>query len=75
MSLANTPSVDVIENIEGVEKVEELGGADFRVYFTEAQSVMNRLVEKSAVNHWCMTEIRLEKSSLDTIFAELSRKK
>lgn len=75
VSLANTPSVDVIENIEGVEKVEELGGADFRVYFTEVQSVMNRLVEKSAVNHWCMTEIRLEKSSLDTIFAELSRKK
>ncbi len=75
LSLASAPAVEVLENIEGVTGVEELGGPNFRVHFADAQAVMNRLVEASAVNHWRMTEIRLEKSSLDTIFAELSQKK
>ena len=34
--------------MEGVTGVEELGGANYRVRFTEAQPVMNRLVEESA---------------------------
>ncbi len=74
LSLADAPAIEVLAEIEGVTDVEELGGANFRIHFTEAQPVMNRLVEKSAANHWRMTEIRLEKSSLDTIFAELSKK-
>lgn len=74
VSLANAPSIDLLEKIEGVIDVEELSGTNFRIRFVEAQSVMNRLVEESAIHHWGMTEIRLEKSSLDTIFAELSHK-
>lgn len=75
VSLADAPSLPVLESIEGVTRVEELGGPNFRIHFTDAQEVMNRLVEASAIKHWRMTEIRLEKSSLDTIFAELSQKK
>ena len=74
LSLADAPAIGMLEQIEGVTGIEELGGSNFRVYFTEAQPVMNRLVEESAANHWRMTEIRLERSSLDTIFAELSKK-
>ena len=74
LSLANAPATEILAEVDGVTDVEELGGSNFRIHFTEAQPVMNRLVEKSAVNHWRMTEIRLEKSSLDTIFAELSKK-
>lgn len=74
VSLAEAPSAEVLERIEGVTGVEELGGSDYRIRFIEAQPVMNRLVEESASRHWGMTEIRLEKSSLDAIFAELSRK-
>lgn len=74
LSLADAPAIEVLAQVEGVTDVEELGGSNFRIHFTEAQPVMNRLVEESAANHWRMTEIRLEKSSLDTIFAELSKK-
>jgi ABC transporter related protein len=73
VTLRNTPSVSELLEIEGVKEVEEIGNASFRVYFTHAQEVMDRLIARSAVQHWAMTEIRLEKSSLERIFAELSR--
>lgn len=73
VTLRNTPSVGELLEIEGVREVEEIGNASFRVYFTHAQEVMDRLIARSAAQHWAMTEIRLEKSSLERIFAELSQ--
>ena len=63
-----------LERIEGVLGVEELGNMKFRIRFTEAQEVIDRIVKQSAANDWRLSEIRVEKSSLDTIFAELSKK-
>ena len=60
--------------IPGVSRVEELGGSDYRVHFTDKRDVTNRIVQASVARDWELTEIRLEKSSLDTIFAELSKK-
>ena len=73
VTLRNTPSVSELLEIEGVKEVEEIGNASFRVYFTHAQEVMDRLIARSAAQHWAMTEIRLEKSSLESIFVELSQ--
>jgi ABC-2 type transport system ATP-binding protein len=33
------------------------------------------MVEMSVQQHWQLTEIRVEKSSMDEVFAELSNKK
>lgn len=74
LSLANAPSVDVLKTVEGITKIEEFGGGRFRIHFSDAQEVMERLVEQSSANRWHMSEMRLEKSSLDSIFAELSKK-
>ena len=73
VTLRNTPSVGELLEIEGVKEVEEIGNTSFRVYFTHAQEVMDRLIARSAAQRWAMTEIRLEKSSLERIFAELSQ--
>jgi ABC transporter related protein len=73
VSLADAPSVEVLSSIEGVNGVEELGGHRYRIRFLDAQKVTDRLVDLSTVNHWRLTEVRREKSSLDTIFAELSK--
>ena len=64
VTLRNTPAMSELLEIEGVEGVEELNGTSFRIRFTKAQEVMDRLVALSAARHWGMTEIRLEKSSL-----------
>lgn len=74
VSLADAPSTEVLAAIEGVTAVEELGGSQYRIRFIDAQEVTDRLVDLSTEYHWRLMEIRQEKSSLDTIFAELSKK-
>lgn len=73
ISLKDAPAGSSLEVIEGVTKVEELGGSDFRIHFINAQTTIDALVKASVENHWCMSEIRVEKKPLETIFAELSR--
>ena len=63
-----------VAKIEGVLGVEELGNRNFRIRFTEAQEVIDQIVKLSAANDWRLSEVRVEKSSLDNIFAELSKK-
>lgn len=74
VSMIDSPGVDTLAKIEGVLGVEELGNMKYRVSFTEAQEVIDRIVKLSAANDWRLSEIRVEKSSLDNIFAELSKK-
>ncbi len=74
VSMVTPPEVDVLTRIEGVTKVENLQQGNFRIHFSDAQEVMEQLIVQSAANHWQIAEMRMEKSSLDDIFAELSKK-
>ena len=74
VSLIATPPVEEIREIPGVVAVEELGGSKFRIQFSDALEATERLVEASVTKGWRLVEIRQEKSSLDEIFAELSKK-
>ncbi len=72
--MVDPPATEELAKIEGVLGVEELGSMKFRIRFTEAQEVIDRIVKESAAKDWRLSEIRVEKSSLDSIFAELSKK-
>ena len=74
INMAAAPPVDELRSIQGVLAVEELGGTKFRVQFGDAQDVCERIVETSVARGWRLTEINIEKSSLDAVFAELSKK-
>ncbi len=74
VSLIAAPPAEMIGEIPGVVAVEELGGSKFRVQFSDALEATERLVEASVTKGWRLVEIRQEKSSLDEIFAELSKK-
>jgi len=75
VSLMATPAPEALKAIPGVIHVEPLGGTRFRIQFTDATEVTERIVAASVSNNWRLMEINLEKNSLDTIFAELSKKK
>lgn len=68
------PPADELRNIPGIAGVEELGGSKYRLKFTDGQDVKERIIETSVARGWRLTEIFAEKSSLDAIFAELSKK-
>ena len=74
VSLMAMPAVEDLKRVSGVLDVEELGGPDYRIKYKDFQEVTGRLVEASAARSWGLTELRQEKSSMNDIFAELSRK-
>ncbi len=75
VSLMAMPSIDELSRIPGVMEVEELGGHQYRVKFNDYQEVTQQLVEKSVERNWFLTEMMLEKSSMNAVFAELSKKR
>jgi ABC-2 type transport system ATP-binding protein len=74
VSLMDAPPVADLTAIEGVVGVEELGNNRFRLKFTDAREVVERVVKASVEHDWRLMEVGVERNSLDSIFAELSRK-
>lgn len=75
VSLIALPSTDDLYTIPGVTNVEDLGGMNYRLHFSDSTGIASRLVKASVQNGWRLKELRLEKSSLDTIFMALSKQK
>lgn len=73
VSLAAMPAVEELLSVPGVSGVDELGGMNYRIHFTDAKEAIDKIVRKSVAEDWQLQEIRMEKSSLDSIFAELSK--
>jgi ABC-2 type transport system ATP-binding protein len=74
VSLLESPSASELMSVNGVLEVEELGGTKYRLKFSDSQDIVEHIVETSVKMGWRLNEIRLEKSSMDKIFAELSKK-
>lgn len=74
LSMVDPPAMEVLSSLENVLGVEELGERKFRVRFNDAQGAIDAIVKQCAIHDWHLSEMRVEKSSLDKIFAELSKK-
>ncbi len=75
VSLMDPPVIDELRGIYGVEGVEDIGDKSFRVRFKDADEAIDGIVHKSVEKEWRLREIRIEKISMDSVFAELSRTK
>ncbi len=73
-TLVTAPPIEELKQLPGVVDVDELGGSNYRLRFSDSpQEMIERVVQTSVAKDWRLTEVRLEKSSLDDIFAELSK--
>jgi len=73
-TLVAAPPIEELKQLPGVVDVDELGGSNYRLRFSDLpQEMIERVVQTSVAKDWRLTEVRLEKSSLDDIFAELSK--
>lgn len=75
VTFASSPTIEEIMTIDGIREVEELGGSNYRIYFEGSPKITHEIVKVSVERGWCLSDIQLEKSSFDTIFAELSKQK
>lgn len=65
LRMGNPPTVEELAKVENVQGVEDLGDRKFRVRFENAQEAMDSIVKQSVVHDWHLSEIRVEKTSLD----------
>lgn len=67
--------VDALElqGLEGVKGIKPAGEGGFHIRFTDENDVTRRIVENSVAHSWELREIYPEKTSLDAVFAELSK--
>jgi ABC-2 type transport system ATP-binding protein len=70
----NPPAMETLAGIAGITKAELLNDGGIRLHFDTSTKVSSKIIELAVNNDWQLTEIMLEKSSLDEIFAQLSRK-
>jgi ABC-2 type transport system ATP-binding protein len=83
VTLQAPPSLNVLQAFPGViqaENLDETGqtghaGETFRMKFSGSADIVQRVVEASVHHGWQLTEVRIEKSSMDEVFAKLSNKK
>jgi len=74
VTLLQAPPREELLRMPGVVRVDELGGPRYRIHFSDTRDVSEHLIETAVANGWRITDITMEKSSPDTIFAALSRK-
>jgi ABC-2 type transport system ATP-binding protein len=71
-TMYNAPAADELLQIEGVSNVQFLNERQVRVFFDGDRDITTRLVEISVHRNWQLSEITLEKNTLDEVFAQLS---
>ena len=74
VGMENLPAAEVLMQIQGVSRVEELRRNSARIYFEGDEEIAERIVAESIQHGWRLREISVDKSSIDEIFAELSKK-
>ena len=69
----NRPDTAVLSSLESVTAATLLDECSFAVQFSEREAATSAIVSASVSGNWQLSEIYMERQSLDLIFAELSR--
>ena len=72
--LKNPPRMTELEHVPGVSRAEAINSKSFRVWFDTDDDVTARMVHESVSRGWELSEVSVERSSLDEVFARLSGK-
>ncbi|RQO74476.1 multidrug ABC transporter ATP-binding protein [Pedobacter sp. KBW06] len=74
VNMLNPPTTDELMRIPGVSSVEWISEQNLRIRFKPNYPISEKIVEQSVQQGWHLTELILEKSSMEEIFAQLSNK-
>jgi len=74
VSMDDPPAVKELLALPGIIEVEPIGEKTYRLRFKASSTISADIIKHSVQQNWQLTEITLERSSLDEIFAQLSNK-
>lgn len=72
--LHNHEDYSSIGNIEGVKSIEKLSSDKLKVIYDGSPDVSEKIIRHSVSKDWQLSEISVERTSLESIFAKLSKK-
>lgn len=72
MRVENAPTMEALQAIPGVSKVNFLSDRQIRVYFDSDEEVAELLVAASVLHGWRLRELSFDKGLLDDVFKQLS---
>ena len=74
ITLDAAPDVNVLASLPSIKRVDKLTEKRYRLFFSDATDIADRVGCASVEGGWKLTEINLERGSLDEVFAQLSGK-
>ena len=74
VTLLAHPTVEELTMIPGLVAAQHLGEMDYRLQFADARNMVDEIIETCGIHNWRLSQVYMEKSSLDVVFAELSKK-
>lgn len=74
IELSRAPEIPVLETLCDTNGVERLDEGCFRIFLKGDTGITEKYIEASKQNDWGLKELRVERCSLDEIFAQLSGK-
>ncbi|WP_343303917.1 ABC transporter ATP-binding protein [Chitinophaga niabensis] len=74
LTMLEPRGAEELKRLSNVVDVESLGVARYRVKVDSVDDMLETIIGQSVQHGWRLKEINAEKNSMDTIFAELSKK-
>ena len=74
VAFENPPPADVLTILKGINRVERLTSKSFRLFYDGSKSISEAIIMESVNRGWRLTELAVEKNSVDEIFKQLSKK-
>ncbi|WP_394343136.1 ABC transporter ATP-binding protein [Pedobacter psychrodurus] len=74
ITMNNPPEVSSFLEIGGITDAQVISDKTFRLRFSASDAISQKIIEISVARGWELSEIALERSSLDEIFAQLSNR-
>lgn len=75
IKLLAEPAEDVLCSIPGIIDAKHIGNSIYNIQYDHNEATLERFVEISVENKWRLTQLAVEKQSLDAVFATLSNYK
>lgn len=73
LEFENAPTTEMLGMIKGVNRVERLTPRSFRIFYDGSTTVSETIITDSVQKGWRLTQLAIEKNSIDEIFRQLTK--
>jgi len=73
LDFESPPTLEMLGSIKGVNRAEQLTSKSIRVFYDGSKSVSEAIIVTSVQKQWRLTQLTIERNSIDEIFKQLTK--